>query len=1239
MARAQTTGAESNDATIEQVSLAISGATVVIQSTVKRSGTYAYHCNSGAGGVTSYLGALAMSSSGASYVRFAIRVSTLPSSTVRICRPQASNANISVRLTSGGKLQLWNEVAASQIGSDSAATIAVDTWYRVELYWNEAGAGAVDDGELRLDDTTVASFTNLDLGTTSGTFQFGWVDSPGANRSLYVDDLCQNTTTGSDQNSWPGDGKIVLLLPISDSIRDALWTGGAGGTSNLFEAVNNTPPTGTASETDSTQIEHAGGAGGTTDDYEATMTTYSTAGLVSGDTVTVVQLLVAHGEDINTGTKVLSSEVLSNPAIASSGNFNAGNDAGALATYPSTWTIHRGTIAYAPSVTLGTSPVMRVRRPETANRVASVCFMGMLVEYAPPGVVDATGTIASGSLSVSGQSITGTGVAPATGTVATGSLTVSGQSITGTPISLGSVATGSHAVSGQSVAAVAGSIGTVAAGAHVVSGQAVAGQAGTLATVATGSHAVSGQAVTAQSGALATVAAGSHAVSGQAVAADAGTIGTVATGGLVVAGQTVTGTEGGAPETGTIATGGHAISGQSITAQVGAAGTVAAGAHVVSGQSVTGQAGALGTVATGSLTVSGQDVSATTGVANPAYRTKGTTHQFANTATVAPTVPTVSAGELLLCWISHRDGGVTISSFPSGWAYVPVQGGSANPAGGAGADACLMVAYKVADGTEGGTSPSYTMSAAGNGVAVITIYQNINSADPFDADIVSNVMGASATAVPVPNVTTTMNGALVIVGVGGDEEASSADMFTAWPASLAERVDAESGASNVFLGVADVPLSTAGEFNPSDGTITTTSDSWASMTFALGVASNDAIGTISAGGLSVSGQAIMAQAGALATIATGTMAVAGQSISADPAVLAAVATGAHAIAGQSVTAQAGTLAAIATGSHAVAGQTVTADPAVLGAIASGAHVIAGQAVAAQAGTLATVATGAHAVSGQAVAGLAGALATITAGELAVSGQTVLSEAAESATGVIATGTHTVSGQAVAAHAGAVGSLASGAHAVSGQSVAATAGTLGTIGTGVHAVTGQPITAEEGATPATGEVATGSLAVSGQAVAAQTGSVGAVAAGAHTVDGQSVTATTGSVGTISPQTLAVIGQIVGADVSELAAIITGVLAVSGQSVAATAGTVAAIDTGALAVAGQLITGTGLAAIVADLSGRLDIDHVLVGRLTMIALLTASLGAVDVLDDGIAVAVVVGGRVGAVPILAGRVGVET
>jgi hypothetical protein len=376
VARLWTAGAEVDDFKVEGITLAVTTSTGTV-----RTGTRSFSPTSGQAPTFSFTGATARSYFFRAYINIESNVGGLTT----IMSLSASGAGFNARLDASRLLSLYTQ-AGVQIGSASAA-LTIGQWYRVELRM-KVGTGATDEAELLLDGVQVAVSTTQNVTDSAPTSA---ILNNGGGSTIYYDDLALNDDQGASQNTWPGDGKVVLLLPISDNARAAKWTGGIGGTTNLFAAVDNTPPVGklSASATDTTQIEHAGSAAGTTDAYDANMTTYTTAGIAAGDTINTIHFIEADGEDIATGTKLLNFEVLSNPVIASPGNVTAGSDVGACGTYPTNWTVHASPPVYNPSVTVGTSPVMRARRPETASRVASVCFMGMYVDFTPVAIVAA----------------------------------------------------------------------------------------------------------------------------------------------------------------------------------------------------------------------------------------------------------------------------------------------------------------------------------------------------------------------------------------------------------------------------------------------------------------------------------------------------------------------------------------------------------------------------------------------------------------------------------------------------------------------------------------------------------------------------------------------------------------------------------------------------------------------------------------------------------------------------------
>lgn len=364
-----------------------------------RSGVAAAKCDSGAGNAVAYVlptfvsdfTTIQTSASTTYYARAYLNFPALPTANTKVAFLGASVAGIGVsaRLTTGGKLQLWNNSTNLQIGGDSAATIAAgSTWYRIELSGVISAAPQLTACELRLDGVTVASTSGLT--EVQPFFGFGWLTAPGANKVCYLDDVAVNDNSGGDQNSWPGDGKIVLLKPISDSAVGASWTDDAAGTTNIWDAVTNTPPAGIADTTSGSGLHQIRNAASNSSSYDANLTTYATAGLGVSDTVNVLVPLTATGAPVVTGAKTGSIGIASNPTIANiafvhgasaAANFWSGAAAG---TYLTNWKWEAGTVTYASPVTVATSPVARVTiTGGTAARIAMVCFLGMYIDYTP----------------------------------------------------------------------------------------------------------------------------------------------------------------------------------------------------------------------------------------------------------------------------------------------------------------------------------------------------------------------------------------------------------------------------------------------------------------------------------------------------------------------------------------------------------------------------------------------------------------------------------------------------------------------------------------------------------------------------------------------------------------------------------------------------------------------------------------------------------------------------------------
>jgi hypothetical protein len=282
-----------------------------------------------------------------------------------------------LQIDSTGNLTFINNAASTTIGT---GTITLNTWYRVEI-------------SIKIDTTTAANATaecqinGVSIGSTTGSlgttlpsrYKYNGDNQPSGGLSYYVDDVALNDSTGTSQTSWPGSGKVVLLVPTSDNARTG-FTGGAGGTTSLFDGVDNIPPVGAADPgTNTSQIRDA--TSSATDNYDANMTTYSAAGIGAGDTISLVYWMISHSTASLTSVPTRAGRLVSNPAEGADTTLTLPSAvAGAWAVG---WATDRGAMIYNPTVTLGTAPVLRVGKRTASTRIVDVAFMGIYVEYVP----------------------------------------------------------------------------------------------------------------------------------------------------------------------------------------------------------------------------------------------------------------------------------------------------------------------------------------------------------------------------------------------------------------------------------------------------------------------------------------------------------------------------------------------------------------------------------------------------------------------------------------------------------------------------------------------------------------------------------------------------------------------------------------------------------------------------------------------------------------------------------------
>jgi hypothetical protein len=326
------------------------------------------------------------------YVKAWIRFPAAPSAAMPIIwSGDGVSTGVTVRANTDRTLSL---VRGSTVAATSAA-LAVDTWHLVRFRFKHV-SGTNDEGELIVNGIAIGSFTataNHDAApqVVIGRFATGTY-------TIYMDDVAVNDDQGANENSWPDDnGVVVLLKPTADSAVGGSWLAGGSNSTGLWDALNNTPPVGVAftSATPTSQIIDAANDGAS---YDATLETYA-----SRLTGTIKLIKVAAFTGPGGAVQQFGLTGVSNPVIAELAP--ATPTASAVGTFPSSWGPMKGNVYYGDIAAgnRGTAPVVRIRKVTSTTDRSHCCLLGLMVEYVPSVTYDdtCTGRIAlSGSVAV-----------------------------------------------------------------------------------------------------------------------------------------------------------------------------------------------------------------------------------------------------------------------------------------------------------------------------------------------------------------------------------------------------------------------------------------------------------------------------------------------------------------------------------------------------------------------------------------------------------------------------------------------------------------------------------------------------------------------------------------------------------------------------------------------------------------------------------------------------------------------
>lgn len=209
------------------------------------------------------------------YLRFYLRIhqsSGTASAAIALFRDGTNGNGPSLRLNTDNTLQLWDEQASAQRGSNSSA-LSLDTWYRIELEYDRAAGSskAFIDG---VQFATGAQTANLDM----NVIRLGMIDT--ATIDFNFDDVAVNDSSGTSQTGLPGAGNVIRLSPTAagDANSFATQTGGTAGSGNNFTRTNETTPDDATTFNGSATLN------------EEDLFNVTDSGIQSYDTVNVVQV-------------------------------------------------------------------------------------------------------------------------------------------------------------------------------------------------------------------------------------------------------------------------------------------------------------------------------------------------------------------------------------------------------------------------------------------------------------------------------------------------------------------------------------------------------------------------------------------------------------------------------------------------------------------------------------------------------------------------------------------------------------------------------------------------------------------------------------------------------------------------------------------------------------------------------------------------------------------------------------
>lgn len=281
-------------------------ASTQISTTVKRSGDSSCRFLRSTDGFGQVLVEFSLTSSSATsapvYIRTYLYIETTPSEDAGIITvwDRGVDGNIGILDLQTDRTLRWSDNDGT-VDGDGSTVLALQTWYRIEVKYDDTGndidvlINGVEDFSAGTHDGT--GIDSVRFGLCNASTQTCGADGI-ASGEIFMDDMAVNDSIGTTQNSYPGAGSIVHMIPNA-----------AGDTDN-----STTTPNGhlTVDEQTPDDFTTAAYLPSNNNVLQVNVESSSSAGIDSFDTVTLVQVGYRWGAgQAGAGSGSLNSQIKS----------------------------------------------------------------------------------------------------------------------------------------------------------------------------------------------------------------------------------------------------------------------------------------------------------------------------------------------------------------------------------------------------------------------------------------------------------------------------------------------------------------------------------------------------------------------------------------------------------------------------------------------------------------------------------------------------------------------------------------------------------------------------------------------------------------------------------------------------------------------------------------------------------------------------------------------------------------